>query len=98
MGQYYTHCWTEEDYIDRLFQLDANYLDNEDYTLMPKRRCKYNSNSYTRGLLEASGTNAPGLPSRGRSFPGWQNPLPASAFQRNAAVNILINNIINGTY
>jgi hypothetical protein len=43
------------DYWQRLKTMDARYGDNVDYDLFPEIQDSYNSNSYTRGLLEASG-------------------------------------------
>ncbi len=43
------------EYWKRLKLLDSRYGDNVDYDLFPEIQNSYNSNSYTRGLIEASG-------------------------------------------
>lgn len=64
-------------YWDMLKSLDARYGDNVDYDLFPEIQDSYNSNSYTRGLLEASGgaTAAPF-----DDLVGGASPLPARYF------------------
>ena len=77
----------EDKFIDRLIGLDAKYADNLDYDLYPanpqdqkwwRADDGYNSNSYTSGLLGASGVLAPRLPV---STPGWDKPVPQEYFR-----------------
>ena len=56
-----------------------NYLDSYLYTLIPSGPGQYNSNSFTHGLLNASGLGNRVVNSN-VDFPGWENPLPNSAF------------------
>jgi RHS repeat-associated protein len=75
---------TEDELIEELFELDEKYGDGADYDLFPevegqrnwwKEDDGYNSNSYTRGLLEGSGYKVPD-PTETHRCPGWQKPLP----------------------
>ena len=76
----------EDEFIDRLFSLDASYGDNLDYDLFPAASGQgrwwladdsYNSNSYTAGLLQGAGANvAP--PSV--NTPGFSKPVPRGEF------------------
>jgi RHS repeat-associated protein len=77
----------EDKFIDRLIGLDAKYGDNLDYDLFPanpqdqkwwRADDGYNSNSYTSGLLGASGAKAPRPPV---STPGWDKPVPQEHFR-----------------
>ena len=77
---------TEEEMIYRLFATDAAYRDNLDYDFYPQGffgggSDGYNSNSYTRGLLESVGFRD--LPRfNGSVVPGWNKPVPLSNFTR----------------
>jgi RHS repeat-associated protein len=77
---------TEEEMIYRLFSADAAYHDNLDYDFYPNGffgggSDGYNSNSYTRGLLESVGFR--GLPRfNGSVVPGWSKPVPSINFTR----------------
>lgn len=46
---------TDAEFWGEIKQRDGNYRDNIDYDLVPEIQDSYDSNSYTRGLLEASG-------------------------------------------
>ncbi len=69
-------CFDEDQLIERLFALDAAYQDNLRYGYYPFDG-GYNSNSYTHGLMNAAGLNAPDF---GGAWPGWSAPLPGGAF------------------
>jgi RHS repeat-associated protein len=77
----------EDEFIDLLLKLDAQYGDNLPYGvpdvgishpvtgLLEKR---YNSNSYTSGLLKAAGAAPPRLP---KWAPGYETPIPPRHFR-----------------
>ena len=68
----------EDEFIDRLFELDRRYRDNVDYEYFPNRYSDgNNSNSYVNGLLRAAGVEMPAPP----SSPGYDKPVPAEAFE-----------------
>jgi RHS repeat-associated protein len=68
----------EDDFIDRLFELERRYRDNIDYELFPNRFSDgNNSNSYVNGLLRAAGVEMPSPP----TSPGYDKPVPAEAFE-----------------
>jgi hypothetical protein len=77
----------EDAFIERLISSDSKYSDNLDYDLYPADRQNrkwwraddgYNSNSYTSGLLGASGTQVKRPPV---STPGWDQPVPNENFR-----------------
>lgn len=69
---------TEDQYIQYLFETDANYQDNTTYELFPNRRSNdYNSNSYASGLLNATGGTVSQHP---QDAPGYWKPIPAQIF------------------
>ena len=74
----------EDDLIDMVFQLDANYDDDLNYDFVPQPGTNgYNSNSYLRGLLnalEAEFSASWNVDLGGLDFPGWNKPLPLSEF------------------
>ena len=82
----------EDQFIDRLLTLDANYADDLDYDLFPEANPAnrsmfvaddgFNSNSYVSGLLEAAGVAPPVLPV---STPGYDRPVPRASFAPNGA-------------
>jgi hypothetical protein len=55
----------------------AEYANALDYDLFPSFQNSYNSNSYTSGLLDASGIYKIRPPV---STPGWNDPLPPEYF------------------
>ena len=70
----------EDTYIDALFQLDSQYADDSNYDFFPSATSEgYNSNSYTSGLLNASGADAP---TPHVDAPGYDKPLPTEEFER----------------
>ncbi len=65
-------------YFLELLAADANYDDDLPYSAVPVLPGVYNSNSYTRGLLNATG----GVPTIDmNAFVGGSRPVPASKFQ-----------------
>lgn len=70
---------SERKFIDRLFELDEKYPDGLDYDYLPDNDEEgYNSNSYTSGLLEASGAK---VPQPSVNTPGWNKPVPRKSFE-----------------
>jgi RHS repeat-associated protein len=71
---------SEEQFVDKLIELDSNYQDNADYSFDPDGKSTFNSNSYVSGLLEAAGvdTSKMNVP----DAPGFDKPLPKSAFEK----------------
>ena len=68
---------TEDELIQELFDIDSRYGDDAIYELFPKSGSNgYNSNSYTRGLLEKSGYLIPYPEPQVYNVPGWNKPLP----------------------
>jgi RHS repeat-associated protein len=76
----------EDEFIEGLFRLDANYGDNLDYDLFPAPAGQgswwlpddsYNSNSYASGLLQATGATVAAPPV---NAPGFNKPVPANEF------------------
>jgi len=65
---------TDAEYWQRIRALDDVYRDKVDYDLDPEIQDSYNSNSYTRGILDASGgvSTAPFA-----DYVGGRSPLPA---------------------
>lgn len=68
---------TDAEYWERVKALDAAYRDNVDYDLDPEIQDGYNSNSYTRGILDASGG---GATAPFDDYIGGRSPLPARNF------------------
>jgi hypothetical protein len=73
------------DMLRRLYVLTAGYMGNGGvpYTSLPgmQQPWEHNSNSYARALARAAGfTNVPSASWDGFRLPGWNNPVPASAF------------------
>ena len=65
-------------YFAELLLADANYADDLRYALFPVAPGAYNSNSYVRGLIDATG----GVTTANlASFVGGNQPVPASKFQ-----------------
>jgi hypothetical protein len=76
----------EEDLINGIFALDANYGDNLNYVLFPDPApaTGWNSNSYAHGLLNAiqeSGLGWYWVDFGEASFPGWNKPLALTEFE-----------------
>ena len=81
---------SENEIIETLFEKDTNYQDNVEYDLFPAKTKEnqswyladdsYNSNSYTKGLLNASDLKAPSLTS---NVHGYDKPLPREHFKYN---------------
>jgi hypothetical protein len=71
----------EDQFITRLFALDANYQDNLPYHLKLEASppVDYNSNSYVHGLLNAAFVLPPNL-SQQTKHPGWETPVPIEEF------------------
>jgi len=71
---------TEEQFVDKLIELDANYQDNKEYSFNPDGKDTFNSNSYVSGILQAAGidTSKINVP----SAPGFDKPLPKEAFEK----------------
>jgi len=68
---------TNADYWDLVRSADAAYRDNVDYDLFPERQDSYNSNSYTRGILDATGGT---YTAPFGDYYGGDSPLPARRF------------------
>jgi RHS repeat-associated protein len=71
----------EDEFIARLFALDAAYGDDARYGFQPNAgdgTDKYNSNSYVMGLLQAS--KAAPVPWPPKEVPGLNKPLPPERF------------------
>ena len=67
-----------------LFSLEWDYRfyhsNNVAYSLFPgQNNDKYNSNSFTAGLLNAANINLPHAPLG--NVPGWKKPLPINMFK-----------------
>lgn len=71
---------TENQFVDRLIELDANYQDSLRCSLSPDGIDTFNSNSYVSGLLEAAGVDISGLDVP--DAPGFDKPIPAERFER----------------
>jgi RHS repeat-associated protein len=69
---------TENSYIQNLLDADATYQDGLDYDLFPELFSGegYNSNSYTRGLIDSTG----GVFPQGVDTYGGATPVPESSF------------------
>ena len=66
-----------EAYFAELLMADANYDDDLRYALFPVGSLSYNSNSYVRGLIDATGgVTTVNL----ASLVGGDKPVPASKF------------------
>lgn len=75
----------EDTYINNLFSVNGNYKNNLKYGLFPTQNSgDYNSNSYTAGLLNASGVKPPPLPSEIHRY-SWQ---PGEGFEGADVVNV----------
>jgi hypothetical protein len=73
---------SQDFYIARLFELDANYRDQLTYECVPDDPDEFNSNSYASGLIGAADIRKPWFPQAFPSmFPGWSKPVPAQFFQ-----------------
>lgn len=68
---------TDTEYWEQLKALDQAYRDNVDYDVGPEWQDGYNSNSYTRGILDASG-GASQVPFD--NYFGGSSPLPPHYF------------------
>ena len=77
---------SEDEFIERLFDLDRNFPDDLEYAPWPaypeNRKWYipddgYNSNSYTRGLGDAAGGR---VPTPNANLPGWNVPVPPKYF------------------
>ncbi|HSR87838.1 MAG TPA: hypothetical protein VLL07_02695, partial [Pontiella sp.] len=70
---------TEDEYIQLMIDTDENYNDDETYSALPNKNKKegYNSNSYTAGLIDATGGTIEEDPP---DAPGFDKPLPKEAF------------------
>lgn len=68
---------TNADQWEILKSLDSYYKDNVDYDTWPELQDSYNSNSYTRGLLDAGGATYT-VPFD--EYVGGASPLPAQHF------------------
>ena len=68
---------TSTQYVQRLLRADSNYSDNVDYDLFPGVQDSYNSNSYLRGLIQATGGST-SVDLGG--YVGGSKPLPACHF------------------
>ena len=70
---------TENQYIENLFEVDSRYQDDVTYELFPSSWSNdYNSNSYTSGLLNATGGRVNQPP---HDAPGFRKPLPSRKFK-----------------
>ena len=70
----------EKDVVKNLFEQDKNYKDNLKYDLFPKNNKKskgYNSNSYTKGMLNAAKIKSKDPK---KKVPGWNKPVPPNNF------------------
>jgi hypothetical protein len=68
---------TSADFWGELKRRDANFHDNIDYDLVPDIQDSFNSNSYTRGLLDASGAT---YTAPFDDYVGGKDPVPPSYF------------------
>lgn len=68
---------TSADFWQEVKQRDANFRNNIDYDLAPDIQDSFNSNSYTRGLLDASGATYT-VPFD--NYVGGKDPVPPSYF------------------
>ena len=69
----------EDAAIQSLFAAEANYDDSENYDYFPSQSGGRNSNSFVRGLLDATGFRGCPIPSR---VPGFEFPVPGGSFRR----------------
>ncbi|PIR24717.1 MAG: hypothetical protein COX62_08630 [Deltaproteobacteria bacterium CG_4_10_14_0_2_um_filter_43_8] len=69
---------TTNDYINELRRADGKYCDCADYDLFPGVSDSYNSNSYVRGLIEATGGKAS---VNFGNYYGGNDPLPERYFK-----------------
>ena len=69
----------EDAAIQSLFAAEANYDDSENYDYFPSQSGGRNSNSFVRGLLDATGFRGYQIPSR---VPGFEFPVPGGSFRR----------------
>ncbi len=70
----------EDEFIDKLFELDGNYDDKADYDFFPSSSEEgNNSNSYVSGILKAVGATPP-TPTV--STPGYDKPLDKKEFEK----------------
>ncbi|MYF10821.1 MAG: hypothetical protein F4229_07550 [Gammaproteobacteria bacterium] len=69
---------TIEAYYRELEMADGYYRDNLDYDLFPSEEAGYNSNSYVRGILEATGGSTS---VEFGDFVGGAKPVPAEHFR-----------------
>ncbi|MCZ0945655.1 MAG: hypothetical protein OXJ53_21580 [Gammaproteobacteria bacterium] len=66
------------DYFDELIKAQEYYCNCLDYDLFPREEEGYNSNSYVRGILEATGGS---VPVEFGDFVGGGKPVPAERFR-----------------
>jgi hypothetical protein len=73
----------ENQLIEQLLNLDAQYDDNLLYECFPDPGTEeYNSNSYASGLLKAAKVPEPRFPVKQSDwYPGWLKPVPEDAFK-----------------
>lgn len=69
----------QDELIEALFRLNANYGNNLEYTTFPEGCEGYNSNSYISGLLDAAGVSLPSIIFL-YDLPGVGKPVPRSNF------------------
>ena len=73
---------SENEKIETLLSKAYAYQDDLDYECIPLSFSDgYNSNSWARGLLEASGMVPPLFPTVSGGYTGWTKPVPAIHFQ-----------------
>ena len=66
-------------FIKQLFKKDSNYGDNLRYEKFPDTGDdSYNSNSYTKGLLDSVGLR---IPKPNYNVPGYGKPVPSKYFK-----------------
>ncbi|MCC5855307.1 MAG: RHS repeat-associated core domain-containing protein [Idiomarina sp.] len=70
----------ENQFVDKLIELDSNYRDNLRYSLFPDGVESFNSNSYVSGLLNAAGVDISKL--QVPNAPGFDKPIPEEYFER----------------
>lgn len=76
-------CFADEDaLIEKLLGMDSKFPSYLPYGYFPEKAWLplYNSNSYTAGLIDATGLPRPKLPNN-LSFPGWNTPVPSKRFK-----------------
>ena len=71
---------SENDFVDNLMQLDANYQDNLEYSFDPNGSDTFNSNSYVSGLLNAAGVDMTNI--KVPEGQGFDKPVPKEKFEK----------------